>query len=172
MHTSRQQDLSHAVQRAVAAVDPQQPVAKITSVFDLLKDWLAPSRLMVQITGFFGGVALLLTAIGLYGLLSYSIIQRTREIGIRMALGATRVNVLQMVVREGLVLVVLGAIAGTIAALAGSKLISSLLYELKPVDPLSFVAAFAVLLAVAFLASYLPARRATRIDPIIALRYE
>ena len=120
----------------------------------------------------FVGLATLLAVVGLYGVLAFLVTRRTREIGIRMALGATRVNVLQMVVREGLVLVVLGAIAGTIAALAGNKLISSLLYELKPVDPLSFVAALAVLLAVAFLASYLPARRATRIDPIVALRHE
>lgn len=172
VRTQQRQNLGREIEQAVVAVDSQQPVIRTGSMEELFGDLLASSRLMVEITALFTGVGLLLTAIGLYGLLSYSIVQRTREIGIRMALGAARSDVLRMVVREGMILVVIGAAAGAVASLAGNRVMSSLLFRLKPLDPVSFGIAIVVLLAVALLASYLPARRATRIDPLIALRYE
>jgi putative ABC transport system permease protein len=120
----------------------------------------------------FAGLALLLSAVGLYALLSYHVSQRTQEIGIRMALGAPRERMLAMVIREGIALVVLGTVVGVAAALALTRLAASLLFGVKATDVVSFTAAVLCLLTVALLASYLPARRATRVDPLVALRYE
>jgi putative ABC transport system permease protein len=120
----------------------------------------------------FAGLALVLTGIGLYGMLSYHVAQRTREIGVRMALGASAFDVLRMVVGEGLMLVLAGAAVGVAGALASTRLLKSLLFEVKPGDPWTMVAAIVTLVAVGALASYVPARRATRVDPMEALRYE
>jgi predicted permease len=172
VRTQNTQDVSRLLEQAVLAADPQQSVITINKMEELFGELLASSRMMVQLTSFFTGTALLLTAIGLYGLLSYSILQRTRELGIRIALGAARNDVVKMIVREGIALVSVGTVAGMAAALAGNRVMASLLYRLKPLDPVSFGVAVAVLLAVALLASCLPAIRATRIDPILALRQE
>ena len=127
---------------------------------------------MVTLSSLFGGLAVLLTAVGLYGMMAYSVARRTSEIGVRMALGARRAHVLWMIQRETLVMVLAGAAIGLPAALAGSSLISGMLFGLKRSDPLTLGAAMLLMLAVAALAAYIPARRASRLDPTQALRYE
>ena len=121
---------------------------------------------------FFGSLALMLTAIGIYGLVAYSVAQRTREVGIRMALGARKSDVLKLILAKGLTLVAWGTGFGLIGCYWLSRLVSTQLYGIKPNDPATLVAVAAVLLVVALLASYIPARRATKVDPLVALRYE
>jgi putative ABC transport system permease protein len=120
----------------------------------------------------FAVVAMLLAAVGLYGVMSYSVAQRTKEIGIRMALGARRPDVVALVVKQGMALVLMGIAAGTTLALGMTRLISGMLFGITATDPLTFAAVVALLGAVAFLANYLPARRAASVDPMVALRYE
>jgi len=128
--------------------------------------------LAVELVSAFGGTALLLTAIGLYGVLAYNVTQRSREMGIRMALGARRWDVLSLVIGYGIRLTVPGVAIGLVAALALTRVMGSLLYEVKPSDPITYVGVSALLIVVAFLACWLPALRATRVDPIQSLRYE
>ena len=168
----QQEDLNTALEHAIQSVDPEQPVVKIHSLSQSLHDSIASSRLTVLIVGAFATMALLLTALGIYGLLSYFVTQRTQEIGIRLALGATQHHVLRLVISEGMLLVGIGTIAGIAGAFAATRLMSSLVFGVRPTDPITFVAALLFLLCVALLASYLPARRASRIDPVVALRYE
>ena len=120
----------------------------------------------------FGGIALLLAAIGIYGLMSYSVEQDTRDIGVRLALGAERGAILRMVVRRGMLLTSVGIAAGLVAALAASRLLTGMLYGVEPGDPATYATVATVLGGIALVASYLPARRATRVDPIVALRSE
>jgi putative ABC transport system permease protein len=124
------------------------------------------------VLGFLGLLALVLTAIGVYGVVAYSVAQRTRELGIRMALGAQRKDVLKLVLREGLILVASGSVIGLLACYWLSRLVASQLYGVSPYDPATLVSVAVLLATVAFLASYIPARRATKVDPLVALRYE
>ncbi|HVB07763.1 MAG TPA: FtsX-like permease family protein, partial [Candidatus Acidoferrales bacterium] len=137
-----------------------------------IRESLTQDELMATLCGFFGALALLLAAIGLYGVISYTVAQRTNEIGIRMALGAQRGSVVRLILGEVGVLIVIGIVVGAGLTLAGSKAASSLLFGLKPSDPLTLVMAIIVLAAIGFAASFLPARRASRLDPLAALRYE
>lgn len=161
-----------AIEAAVARVDPAQPVAELKTVGQYVAGSLAPQHTEVTLLGLFSGVALFLAAIGLYGVMSYSVSQRTREIGLRMALGAQRWQVLVLVVRQGLRLAVAGMAIGFLAALFLTRLIASELYGVQAFDPLTLILTAMVLFAVALLASYLPAWRAARVDPMVALRTE
>jgi len=142
------------------------------SMSQLASESLAPQRLVVLLLGVFASMALILALIGISGVIAYSATQRTHEIGIRMALGARPADVLRLVVDEGLILMLAGVSLGLVGALGLSRFISSLLYGVRPQDPVVFTLVPLVLAGVALLASYLPARRAARVDPTVALRYE
>jgi predicted permease len=160
------------VRREVAAIDRALPIQHLKPLEALIDESLLQERLIAKLAGFFGVLAVFLASVGLYGILSYAVVRRTREIGIRMAVGAGRGNVVWMVVKETLVLAVVGALVGVPGALAATKLVEKLLYGLKPNDAATIAGAVVLLLVVALAASLLPARRAARIDPMEALRYE
>ena len=162
--------LGRRLQALVRAIDPQQPVANIRTLHDLRGDSLAPSRLTTTLLAIFAALALIITATGLAGVIAYTVSQRTREIGIRMALGAAQRGVLGLILRQGLVLVIIGLVLGIGGALAVSRVMEGLLFGVGASDPLTFVAVAVVLLAVATVACLVPARRATTIDPLVALR--
>ena len=161
-----------SVRKVILEVDPSQPVANIRTLDDVLAASVAQRRFTMTLLGGFAGAALLLAAIGLYGVIAYAVQQRAREIGIRMALGATRRDVLRLVLRQGLNLAGIGVVVGIAAALGLTRVLSKLLYEVKPIDLPTFTGVSLVLLIVALLASWLPARRAAKVDPMVALRYE
>ena len=161
-----------AIREAVQGADASLPAYRVRALEDLVMDSLAPRRFMVALLGFFALAALFLVVIGLYGLLSFSVAQRTQEIGIRMAMGAQTGEVLALVVGEGIKLTAVGVAAGLIAAVSLNRVLASQLFHVSAFDPLTFVAMGAVLLAAAAVASYVPARRATRVDPMTALRWE
>jgi putative ABC transport system permease protein len=162
------------VKRVVSAVDPTQPIARFEPMTRLIAGSfaLAKSRFLTVLVDAFAGLALCLAVIGIYGVLSYLVTQRTHEIGIRMALGAQKTDTLRMVIGNGLKLAIAGVAAGILGALALTRFLSSMLYGVKPDDPGTLVLVAVVLLAVALLACYIPARRATKVDPMVALRYE
>jgi len=137
-----------------------------------IRDGLVQERLMAMLSGFFGFLAALVTMVGLYGVISYIVARRRNEIGIRMALGAQRGQVVSMVMLEAGRMLVIGILAGTALSLVAGRAASSLLFGLKPYDPLTLTAAGALLAVIAALASFVPARRASRLDPLVALRYE
>jgi predicted permease len=161
-----------AVRRAIHEVDPHLPISNVTTLEEQVGRSITNQRLVAQLSIFFGLLAVFISCIGIYGLMSYVVTRRTNEIGIRMALGAERSHVRWMVMREILLLVALGVVIGVPAALAGNRLISNLLFGLQPADPVSLLAAVGVLFLVAVLAGYLPARRASLVDPMVALRCE
>jgi putative ABC transport system permease protein len=162
--------LRHELREAIRRADPQQPVTRIETLDQVRTRALASPTLIATLLGLFALLALVITAAGIGGVLAFSVNQRTQEIGIRIALGASRGAVLQMVLRQGLLLVLIGLAAGTIAALFLVRLMKEVLYGISPTDPLTFLAVAAILLAVAVLACLLPARRATAVNPIAALR--
>jgi putative ABC transport system permease protein len=164
--------LTKLARGTVWAVDNQQPVDNVRTMEQIIDDRLGRTRSLTDIISGFGLLALALAGIGIYGVTSYSVRQRTREIGIRMALGARRGNIIALVVRQSLFFIMVGVAAGLAGAVACARLISGFLYGVQPVDPVTFVLASAVLLAIGVLASYLPARRATWVDPALALRQE
>jgi putative ABC transport system permease protein len=164
--------LSAAVQRELLTASGGLPVAHIRSMDEVVVESTARQNFNMTLLTIFAGVALLLAAIGIYGLMAYSVQQRTQEIGIRMALGATAENVRKMVVAQGMGLALIGVVVGAAGALALTRLMASLLYGVKAWDPVVMVSAAVLLSAVALLATYVPARRASRVDPIVSLRYE
>jgi predicted permease len=165
-------DIAAALQATARAVDKDLPVGKVQTQEEIVNRSLGGERSLSLLTAFFGLLALVLASIGLYGTMSHSIGQRTKEIGIRIALGAEQRNLLNMVLREGMRLAFVGIVAGLAIGVALTRLLSNQLYNLSSTDPLTFAAVSLFLMAVAFVASYIPARRAMRIDPIVALRYE
>jgi predicted permease len=162
----------NTVRDAMRQIDPNLPVTDVSTQIEQVERRFASEKLFAQAYTLFGGLAMLLASIGLFGLMSYSVSRRTNEIGIRMALGAQKSDVLQLVMRESMVLVVIGIVAGLALALGASGFVKSLLYGLPPTDPLAMAGATALMVAVSALAGYLPARRAARVDPMVALHYE
>lgn len=160
------------VRSVVSQMDSNLPMFDVRTQTQIIERLLRRERMIAELSGAFGVLALVLACIGLYGLLSYEVSRRTREIGIRMALGAERRDVLRLVLGQGFVLAVVGAIVGVAAALALTRFLSSLLFGIKSSDPATFTAIAVLLVLVALAASYIPARRATRVDPMVALRYE
>jgi putative ABC transport system permease protein len=161
--------LTTAVRREVRALDPQLPVANVRTIDRLLEQSVAQPRFRTMLIGSFSAAALLLAAIGIYGVMAYSVTQRTQEIGVRMALGAQTRDILQLVLRQGLALTAIGIAAGLVGALAATRLIGSLLFEVPTNDFVTFAALSILLAAVALLACFVPARRAASVNPVIAL---
>jgi putative ABC transport system permease protein len=162
--------LATSVRDVIWSVDKDQTVADIDAMDHIVAAAVARQRFSMLLLGIFAALALLLASVGIYGVMSYSVVQRTREIGIRIALGARRSDVLQMTVKQGLKLVGAGMIIGLAAAFILTRLMATLLFGITATDPITFFSISLVLLAVAILASYVPALRATKVDPIIALR--
>jgi putative ABC transport system permease protein len=160
------------VRGAVLSIDPNQPLSNVNTMKRIVDDSIAQRRLNMLLMGLFGGLAMLLSAVGIYGLLSQAVTQRTQEMGIRMALGAQVSDVLKLVLRQGMMLALAGEMIGLIAAFALTRVIRGLLFSVTPNDATTFVVVSGVLAVVALLACYLPARRATKVDPLVALRYE
>jgi len=161
-----------AVRQAVWSVDKDQPVSNVRTMDQVVSASISKERFQSLLLGLFAALALLLACVGLYGVISYAVVQRTHEIGVRMALGAKPVDVLRLVIRQGMGLTIIGLIVGVAAGSVVTRVLADMLYGVSTRDPLTFVGAPLLLLVVAFLACYIPARRATRIDPLIALRYE
>lgn len=164
--------LATAVRQSIRAIDPDEATSTFRTMEDVVSSSAASDRFNTLLLGAFAAIALLLTAAGIFGVLSYLVTQRTREIGLRMALGAHPRDVLRVIVGHGLRLVLLGMAIGVAGALVVTRWMSSVLFDVKPTDSLTFAAVALVLGAVAFLAAYIPARRAMRVDPMVALRYE
>jgi len=165
-------NLAVSVKQALAEIDPNQPVTNIMTMEDVLAVSLGDYRFYMELLGIFAGVAVLLAAVGIYGVMSYSVSERTHEIGVRMALGAESSDVLGLIARLWLKLTLIGVAIGVALALGVARLISSFLFGVKPTDPLTYAAVAVGLSAVALLACYIPARRAMKVDPLVALRYE
>ena len=164
--------LTNQVRQVINQIDDKLPIYGVTTMNDQLRDNLDQERLIAQLVSFFGALALILACIGLYGVMAHGVARRTNEIGIRMALGARGSNIAWMILRETLYLVVAGLVIGVPAALFGARLVAAQLFGMSPTDPLTLAAAAIVLTLVALLAGYLPARRASRVNPLNALRYE
>src|SRR5689334_18698501 len=161
-----------AVRKEIQAIDPDQPVAAVKSMTALVDESVSLQRYRTMLLALFAGLAMVLAATGIYGVMSYTVAQRTHEIGVRMALGAPQRNVLKLVVRQGMVLALIGVALGLIGAFALTRVMATLLFQVKERDPITFVVVAALLIAVAFVACIVPALRATKVDPLVALSYE
>jgi ABC-type antimicrobial peptide transport system permease subunit len=164
--------IASRVRQELRALDASLPVLRIDTVEDQLDSVLRQERLVATTSSMFGVVSVLLACLGLYGVMSYTTARRTNEIGVRLALGATRIDVLGMVLRESAMLVAIGIAVGIPITLAATRLIASRLFGVAAGDPVTFVIAVALLIGVAAMAGFIPARRASKVDPMVALRYE
>jgi putative ABC transport system permease protein len=169
--TQDPRSLTTAMRREIQSIDPDQPIANIRTLEGVTADSIAPRRLSVVLLGAFAGIALLLAGVGIYGVISYLVVQRTHEIGVRMALGAQRRDVLRLVVGHALKLVGIGTVIGLILAFLSTRTLSALLYSVGAFDAATFIFVTVTLATVALFASYVPALRATRADPMIALSH-
>jgi putative ABC transport system permease protein len=160
------------VRQAVAGLDPQLPVYDIRTMREVAHQGMGTRRFAMSLFGVFAGLALLLSAVGIYGVMSFAVAQRSRELGVRLALGAGRASVLRLVLGDGARLIVPGIVIGVVLALATARLLSSLLFEISAIDPITFLAVSLVLVAVALGATFVPAHRATRLDPLTSIRHE
>ncbi len=170
--STKPETLSSAIRDQVRALDPDQPVTSIRTMDELLERTLSGAKFSLLLFGLFAALALVLAAIGIYGVMATTVTQRTHEIGLRMALGAQKRDVLRLVIGQGMVLVLIGIAAGLASAFALTRLMATLLFGISPTDPMTLALITFLLAAVALLACYLPARRATKVDPLVALRYE
>jgi predicted permease len=164
--------MASAVKREILAVDSEQPLFYVRSLEQIKADSISGQKFQMILVGIFSAAALILAAVGIYGVMAYSVSTRMGEIGIRMALGARSRDVLKLIIGQGLILALLGLALGLAGALALTRLIAGLLFGVSATDPLTFVVVALLLILVALLASYLPARRATKVDPLLALRHE
>jgi ABC-type antimicrobial peptide transport system permease subunit len=166
------QGVASAMRSVLHEVDQGQPVQTINTMQDVIAGTTAEPRFQTRLLGLFSMLALTLAAIGIYGVLAYSVTERTHEIGIRMALGARMGDVVRMVLRRTLVLAAAGVALGTAGALAATRVLAKLLFDVKPTDPGTYIVMAGLLVVVALFAGLLPARRATRVDPMVALRQD
>jgi putative ABC transport system permease protein len=164
--------LAAPVRREIHAIDPNLPISNVRTMDEILAEETGDRELGMTLLTAFSSLALLLSALGIYGVLSYFVAQHTADIGMQVALGAQSADILGVVLKRGLLLAIAGVGIGWVAALGLTRLMQSLLFEVSATDPVTFAAVAALLIAVALLASYLPARRAMKVDPIVALRYE
>ena len=164
--------LANSVQREVIAVDPEQPVWSIRTMDELMATSVMRRQLIMTLLTLFAGIALMLAAVGIYGVISYWVTQRSHEIGIRVAIGASRLDVLKMVLGQSMSVVLIGVVIGLVGAAALTQVMATLLYDVSATDAVTFASYSAALILVGLLASYLPARRATRIDPVTMLRQQ
>jgi putative ABC transport system permease protein len=162
----------NAMRQAVRSVDPDQPISRVQTMETLLEQSVGQRKLSMLLLSLFSGIALLLASVGIYGVMSYSVAQRAREIGVRIALGAERRDVLRMVLRQGMRLALAGVGVGLVTAFALTRVIASQLYDVRPTDPVTFVSVASLLIGVALVANLVPALRATRVDPAVVLREE
>ncbi|HEU0178224.1 MAG TPA: FtsX-like permease family protein, partial [Blastocatellia bacterium] len=166
------ESLIKSIRRAVQSVDPDQPIRRAQLLETAIATTVAPQRLVAVLLSLFSGLALALAMIGIYGVMSYNVAQRTQEIGVRMALGAESRDVLKLILRQGMTLALVGVGVGLPVSVALTRLMKGLLYSVSPTDPLTFVGIALLLTVVALIACYVPARRATKVDPMVALRCE
>jgi len=169
---TKPEDLTAGIKSEVHGLDSDVPLSDVTTMRQIVSASVGLQRITMLLLGLFAALAMVLSAVGIYGVISYSVGQRTHEIGIRMALGAERGDVLKMMVGQGMGLILTGVVAGLIGALGLTRFLSSLLFGVRPTDPITFGGVSLLLAAVALAASYIPARRATKVDPMVALRYE
>jgi putative ABC transport system permease protein len=161
-----------SARQQVKSVDPDQPIYNIRTMDEIRGESVAPQRLNLTLLSIFAGIAFVLAIVGIYGVMSYSVTQRTHEIGIRMAIGAQPRDVFRMVLGQGMLLTVVGLAFGLVGAFALTRLMTTMLFGIKPTDPATFAAVAVVLAMVAVIACYIPGRRATKVDPVTSLRYE
>ena len=172
VRSSNVQGVIAPLRRTVAALEPAAPVSNVRLMTDVLAAASARPRFLSLLLGLFSAAAVILSAVGIYGVLAYSVAQRTSEIGIRMAMGASTSQVVAMILREGLITGVVGTVIGAAGAAVLSRFLEGLLFGVSKFDAATFLAMAALLTAIVLLACYIPARRASRVDPMIALRYE
>ena len=160
------------LRQQVKNIDPDQPIYNIRTMNEIRSDSVTPERLNLTLLSLFAGIALLLAIVGIYGVMSYTVTQRTHEIGIRMAIGAQPRDVFKMVLRQGMMLALIGVACGLIGAFGLTRLMTTMLFGVGPTDPATFALIAVSLTGVALVACYIPGRRATKVDPLVALRYE
>jgi putative ABC transport system permease protein len=154
------------------AVDPDQPIYNIRTMNEIRSESVAPERLNLTLLSIFAGIALVLAVVGIYGVMSYTVTQRTHEIGIRMAIGAQPKDVFRMVIGQGMMLALIGVAFGLVGAFGLTRLMTTMLFGVAPTDPVTFAAIAVLLAGVSLVACYIPGRRATKVDPVVSLRYE
>ena len=164
--------LDHGLRAAIHEVDPAQPLTDVRTLEQVKSESVASDKLQTRLLGIFAAAAMLLAAIGIYGVIAYAVVQRTHEMGIRAALGASAGNLLRLVLTSGMALAAAGLALGFLGSLAVTRLMSNLLFGVSPRDPATLALVAALLGCVAFIACLIPARRATKVDPVVALRYE
>jgi putative ABC transport system permease protein len=164
--------ITQSVREQVRSLDRDLPVFGDTTLAHVAAESVSRRRFAMQVVGLFGILALLLAAVGIYGVIAYSVTQRTREIGIRVALGASKTAILRWVLKQGLILTIAGVVVGLVGAFVLTRLLRSLLFGVGPTDIVTYGALAVLLTLVALIACYVPARRATKVDPLVALRYE